>query len=85
VVAAELGQIGEIIDDGKTGLLYPAGDLKALIARCEKLLANRQLRTRLGTAALKRVHRDFTWDKNAARVVEIARVLKVARKGQPGA
>jgi glycosyltransferase involved in cell wall biosynthesis len=85
VVAAELGQIGEIIDDGKNGLLYPAGDLKALTARCEKLLTNRQLRARLGAAALKRVHRDFTWDKNAARVVEIARALKLARKGRPGA
>jgi len=80
VVAARLGQITDVVADGKTGLLYPPGDLDALTARCEKLLANAKLRAAIGTAAAKFVRSKFTWDKNAARVVKLARALVAARR-----
>lgn len=75
VVAADLGQISEVVTDGSTGLLYPPGNLNALVSRCEKLIANPALRTAIGKAAARLVHRKFTWDHNAARVVELARRL----------
>ena len=80
VVAARLGQITDVVTDGKTGLLYPPGDLDALTARCEKLLANTKLRATIGAAAAKFVHNKFTWDKNAARVVKLARALVADRR-----
>ena len=80
VVAARLGQIREVVTDGKTGLLYPPGDVDALTARCEKLLANATLRASLGRAAAKLVRDKFTWDKNAARVEKLARELIAARQ-----
>ena len=79
VVAAKLGQIAEIVRHGKTGLLYPPGKLDALTAQCEKLLTNAKLRATLGQAASKLVHRQFTWDKNAGRVVALARSLSASR------
>ena len=75
VVAAEVGQIAEVVRDGETGLLYPPGDADALVAACDRLLADSPLRRRVGEAAAKEVHTRYTWDHNAARVVELARSL----------
>jgi glycosyltransferase involved in cell wall biosynthesis len=75
VVAAKLGQIAETVRHGKTGWLYPPGNLNALTASCERLLGNEALRRNLGTAAAGLIHDKFTWDHNAARVVALARKL----------
>ncbi len=84
VVAANLGQISEVVTDGKTGLLYPPGNLNELVARCERLLANPRLCASIGSTAAKLVRRKFTWDHNAARVVKLARDLKrTRRRGAP--
>ena len=76
VVAANLGQIAEVVTHGQTGLLYPPGDLDRLAECCEDLLANPRLRQDLGAAAAKLVRSQFTWDHNAATVAEIARGLR---------
>ena len=83
VVAARLGQIAEVVTDGKTGLLYPPGNLEALAARCEKLIANPRLRIAIGQAAARLIHSKFTWDNNAARVAKLAGALIAARKRPP--
>src|SRR5213594_2423104 len=75
VVAANCGQIAELIRDGETGLLHPPGDADALVAACDRLLADPPLRRRVGEAAAKEVHTRYTWDHNAAHVVELARSL----------
>jgi len=80
VVAPRLGQIAEVVSDGKTGLLYPAGDLDALVRNCERLLAKPGLRATLGKAGARLVRREFTWDKNAQRVVDLARGLIDTRR-----
>ena len=72
VVAADVGQISEVVDHGATGLLYPAGDLDELVARCETILLDPSLQQALGTKAANEILANFTWDQNAARVVEIA-------------
>lgn len=82
VVAARQGQVAEVVRHGRTGLLYPPGNLRALTAACERLLADAPLRERLGAAAAKRVLGQFTWDHNAARVVALAKSLTAARRGR---
>jgi hypothetical protein len=72
VVAAATGQIAEVVQDGATGFLYPPGDLEALTAACDRLLADSALRRRLGQAGAKVIHSRYTWDHNAARVTEPA-------------
>jgi glycosyltransferase involved in cell wall biosynthesis len=79
VGAASLGQIAEVVRDGETGLLYPPGEFDALVTSCDQLLADPDLRRRLGSAAAKEVHGRHTWDHNAKRVVELARSLIAAR------
>ena len=75
VVAAGLGQNTELVRNCETGLLYPPGDIDALTSACEKLLADVDLRQRLGHAAAQEIHGRYTWGHNAARVVELARTL----------
>jgi glycosyltransferase involved in cell wall biosynthesis len=80
VVAADTGQISEVVRHGKTGLLYPPGDLDALIVACQQLLDSRELRQSLGRAAAKCVHKHYTWERNAVRAVELARSAIAAKR-----
>jgi glycosyltransferase involved in cell wall biosynthesis len=74
-VASHCGQLTELIRDGETGVLYPPGDLNALIAACAGLLNNPKRRSTLGQSAARHVRENFTWDRNAQRAVELARGL----------
>ncbi len=75
LVAANAGQISEIVSHGTTALLYPPGVLDALIGQCRRLLEDRHLRVRLGRAAAKTVRSKYTWDHNAARAIAVAETL----------
>jgi glycosyltransferase involved in cell wall biosynthesis len=79
VVAAALGQIEEVVRDGETGLLYSHGDPDGLVTACERLLADRALRERLGRAAAEDVNGRYSWDANAAHVARLAAELLGAR------
>jgi len=70
-----------VVHDGATGLLYPPGDLEALTAACDRLLADSALRQRLGQAGAREIRSRYTWDHNAARVTELACSLMAARGG----
>src|SRR5439155_25720744 len=50
VVATAVGGVPELVVDGATGLLVPAGDARALANALERLLIDDDLRARLGAA-----------------------------------
>jgi glycosyltransferase involved in cell wall biosynthesis len=50
VVASDVGGLRELVRDGETGVLVPAGDPAALADALRPLLADPQLRRRLGSA-----------------------------------
>ncbi len=83
VVAAAIGQLSELVDDGSTGFTYTPGDVDAFAAACARLLSDPDLRRRQGEEAARRVRERYTWARNAARVTEVARGLLEARAG-PG-
>jgi glycosyltransferase involved in cell wall biosynthesis len=62
VVASAVGGLLDLVRDGETGLLVPAGDVPALRAALERLLADRELRRRLGAAARERARELLAWD-----------------------
>jgi len=84
VVAAEVGQIAAVVRHGRTGLLFPPGDLDALEDACHRLLESPRLCRTLGRAAAKLVHNHYTWDHNASRAIELARAIIAARRGELG-
>lgn len=80
VVASDVGQISEVVRDGRTGLLYAPGNLNALARCCEKLLDDAALRACMGAAAAQTVRRRFTWDHNAAHIIKLAEALKLRKE-----
>ncbi|MDE0707500.1 MAG: glycosyltransferase family 4 protein, partial [Candidatus Poseidoniales archaeon] len=63
LVMSDLPALAEIIEDGNTGRLYPAGDVESLTATIRELLENESQRTALGTAAAEWVSAERTWSK----------------------
>ena len=63
VLAARTGGIPEAVDEGRTGMLFAAGDAEDLRARLRKLIADPGLRTRLGAAGPGWVRENFDWGK----------------------
>jgi glycosyltransferase involved in cell wall biosynthesis len=58
-IGSAVGGIAEAIDDGRTGLLVPPGDVTALSKVLERILADRPLRHRLGQAAAEEVRNRY--------------------------
>ena len=59
VVASAVGGIPDMVQDGRSGLLVPPNDPGALQAALRRVLADPQLRARLGAAARGRVLEQF--------------------------
>jgi glycosyltransferase involved in cell wall biosynthesis len=59
-VATAVGGVPELVDDGVSGLLVPAGDASALATALESLLRDRELAARMGRAARRTVEQRFS-------------------------
>jgi glycosyltransferase involved in cell wall biosynthesis len=71
VVATPVGGTPEVVVDGETGLLVPPRDPDALAAALRRLLADADLRRRMGDAGYERVRERFSADAMTGRVLEI--------------
>ncbi|MCI0574647.1 MAG: glycosyltransferase family 4 protein [Chloroflexi bacterium] len=65
VVATQAGSLPELVADGETGLLAPAGDAAALSQAILRLLRDEELARRMGQAGAARVDALFRWDRAA--------------------
>jgi colanic acid/amylovoran biosynthesis glycosyltransferase len=70
-VATAVGGVPELVQDGVTGLLAPAGDADAVADRLECLLTDPRLATRLGAAARRRVEREFSVVRQVDRLLGV--------------
>ncbi len=61
VVASDVGGLRDLVVDGETGLLVPPRDAGALRSALGRLLADPELRRRLGTNARERVRELCSW------------------------
>ena len=61
-VANDIPACRELIEDGKNGLLYPSGDLDALVVSLMNLLQDADRRRRLGDAARREILRSYKID-----------------------
>jgi glycosyltransferase involved in cell wall biosynthesis len=61
VVMSDLPALAEIIEDGKTGLLYPAGDAQKLSKVIHELLEDESKRAKLGNNAQSWIIENRTW------------------------
>lgn len=62
VIATRIGGVPEIVEDGMTGILVPAGDAEALAANVVTLLEDPDRASRMGHAGRERARDQFSWD-----------------------
>lgn len=76
VAGTDVGGNRELVRDGETGFIVPAGDDKTFAARIAQLLENRELAARLAQNGYDLVMREFTETVRIARLEELYRRLR---------
>ena len=81
IVTTGVGGLADAIDDGVTGLVVPPGDVAALRAALERLLADAGLRLRLGPAAREKAQATYAWPVATEATIAVYRDAIVAASG----
>lgn len=85
VVTSDLGQLSEVIKNGINGLLVPAEDTQSLAGALLRLIADPQLRSRLGQQARKDCIDLYSWDKHVLQLEKLYEsVLESHKMRMPG-
>jgi glycosyltransferase involved in cell wall biosynthesis len=84
VVATDVGGLSEVVLDGETGILVPAGDTDAMASRLSALVADADLRQRLGDAGHSRAQDLFSLPGWRERHRELYRSLLLGRAADRG-
>lgn len=71
IVASDIGQISEILEDGKDAFLIKPASKTELIMALLKLIDSKDLRLKLGNNALQK-SRNYTWEKTAKELTDLA-------------
>ncbi|MFO7191882.1 MAG: glycosyltransferase family 4 protein, partial [Thermocrispum agreste] len=82
LVASTAGGLGEVVQDGVTGLAFEPCDVDGLVAAVHGVLSDREGAKRRAEAARARLAEDFDWPTIAAATAE---VYRNARAGGPQA
>jgi glycosyltransferase involved in cell wall biosynthesis len=85
VIAAEIGGLGELVEDGVTGLLVPAGDAEPLARAIERLGGDLALAARMGEAGRRRALDHFLQERCTDRTELLYREKLNGRAGRNGA
>jgi hypothetical protein len=80
-VASDVGGHRELIRDGETGFLFPAGDAGALAHAIEAVLGRRDEWPRLQAQARRFVETERTWTRSVAHYADVYASLSPARDG----
>lgn len=72
VVASRIGQIPDLIEDGRTGILTPPGNIPALAAALYSLRCSARLRGTLAQEARRYVVAHHTWAGVVDRILKLA-------------
>lgn len=78
IVASNLDQIGEVLRHNHSAILVEPGNVAQLAEGILKMAADKELREKLGGQAREAALKNYTWEKNAEKV------LKAIRKGARG-
>jgi glycosyltransferase involved in cell wall biosynthesis len=71
VVASRIGGNPEAVEDGRTGLIVPPGDVDSLAKAIQHLVQNRELRQSMGQAGRQRVKERFSIEINVNKIESI--------------
>lgn len=71
VVSVDTEAIRQIMRPGKEGLVFERGNLQAFEKQMQSLIADKEMREKLGEAARKRMVDEFQWKHNAEAVFDL--------------
>lgn len=71
VVASNIGGLPEVVEDGVTGFIVPPREPAKIAEAIEKLVLDRALRARMGSAGRRRVEMLFNWSHNVSQMIGI--------------
>jgi D-inositol-3-phosphate glycosyltransferase len=84
VVGSTVGGLLDTVHHGRTGLLVPPKDPRAIAAASARLLGNPSLCARMGAEAAARVRQEYTWPQVASATLDVyARVVAEDNKAAP--
>lgn len=69
VVATDVGDVKELVEDGKTGFLVEVGDVNALTGYIKRLVEDKDLRERMGREGSRKID-NYSLEKMVARTEE---------------
>ena len=75
VIGTDLGGIPELIEDGRTGLLFKMGDPMDLADKLKKLLDSPELKQSLGKKALEKAENEFGAEHHYSKLYQFYREL----------
>ncbi len=83
VVTTRIAGVPELVEDGMSGFLVPAGDAESLAARLAELIANPAMRRRMGETGHAKVRAEFDVVRESRWLGEIMR-MSLDREPRPG-
>ncbi|MEW6108622.1 MAG: glycosyltransferase family 4 protein [Nitrospirota bacterium] len=75
VIASKIGGVVDVVEDGKSGILFEPGDVSGLASAMIILLKDKELRQKLGAEARKRAVEDFSIDRVADEYIKLYQKL----------
>jgi glycogen synthase len=83
IVASNVGGPAEILDHGRTGLLFPPRDIPALAEQLIAVLRDRDLRERIAHAGAEEARRTWTWPNLVAAMRRVYTELTQRQRDLP--
>jgi glycosyltransferase involved in cell wall biosynthesis len=71
VVASAVGGLLDLVVNGETGIIVEPGNVQALRAGLDRLLADAELRRRMGEAGRRRAAEHFSWDAVTRKTLDV--------------
>ena len=73
IIGTRTGAVPEILDGGRAGLIVEPGDVRGLAKALRKLMADAELRAKLGASAQRRFEERFNPDRVMGEILEVYR------------
>jgi glycosyltransferase involved in cell wall biosynthesis len=80
VVATNTGNFGEMVQDGKTGLLVPTKNAEALATAILKLLTNKKVREQFGISGFQLMCDEMSWEMIGEKTSQVYREVIESRQ-----
>ncbi len=81
VIASNVGGVPEVVQDGRTGLLVPPGNVAALAEAINRLSRDLPMQERMGKAGYEFVSANYDWAKSLDQMSELyQRIVYESRK-----